>query len=68
MPTTPLSPPIAPPRTSASTDQASSETGWASATGTITIRRPEPPGTDSSSGDASFIEQRGTDAPSLGTL
>jgi hypothetical protein len=67
MPTAPLPAPIDPTRAGAPTDQAGSDTGWASATGTITIRRPEPLDTDSRPGDSAFTEERDADVPSLAT-
>ena len=68
MPTPRLPAPIDPRRTAAPTDLAGSDTGWATATGTATSRRPEPLYTDSKSEDPSFLEERGTDGPSLATL
>jgi hypothetical protein len=68
MPTTPISAPIDPRRSAASTDQARSDTGWSTATGTVTIRRPEPLDTNSESEDSSFLEEQVADSPSLATL
>ncbi len=68
MPTTLNPSPCDPTRTRASTDQAGSDTGWATATGTVTIRRPEPLDTDSSSEETSFSEEQATDSPSIATL
>ena len=68
MPTTLNNSPVDPTRTRASTDQAGSDAGWATATGTVTIRRPEPLDTDSSSEETSFSEEQGTDGSSLATL
>ena len=68
MPTTLNNSPVDPTRTRASTDQAGSDTGWATATGTVTIRRPEPLDTDGTFEETSFNEDADTDDPSLATL
>lgn len=68
MPTSPIHSPLDRTRTWASTDQASSDSGWATATGTVTIRRPEPLDTDSRSEDSTFNEEQGPDDPSLADL
>lgn len=68
MPTTPIPPPTDPTQSRDATDQASSDTGWASATGAVTIRRPVPLDTDSSADGTAFTEEPGADGPSLATL
>ena len=68
MPTTPIRSPLDSSRSRTSTDQASSDTGWATATGTVTIRRPEPLDTDGTFEETSFNEDADTDDPSLATL
>lgn len=68
MSTTPIPAPLDPTRTRAATDQATSDTGWATATGTVSIRRPEPLDTESRPEDSSFTEDQGPDSPSLATL
>ena len=65
MTTTPPGP-IDPRRAQAPTDPSDSD--WATATGTLTIRRPEPAYLDSAPADTSFFEDRDDDTRSLATL
>ena len=60
-----ISAPVDPTRSAAPTDQTGSDTGWATATGTVVLRRPEPIDTNGRALDPSFIEEQGTPSPAI---